>query len=479
MVALAVLAVLVGIVLTRAHATPVPAFAHNDNHRLWSLEIAINHRVCGVYGYRDAGQLLERRLRDNPTDLHTPLLSLPASIAGSREQYCASATQAFAVNEISLMLTMDAILAVQPDATLADVGRALHALRLALLALPVVVLLRSGASFPFAVAAFCASVLVVSAVEEHRFYSVYPFMPVLVVVFPAVLALALHAGCDRHWIGRVMAAFGAGLSGAYVYNFRTSYLPLVAVALALFVLPGRRQNARARAWTGSAVALASIVAGFIAFQHWFVRSLPVDASAAPYTHHVIAHPLVLGLALPPNDFAKSRGIAWSDAAGLDLARTIDPSVQFMGPGYDLALFKYYVSVWRQHPREMVGLYFDKWRLAGSDIGSYRVPPLDGRAFRLVLFPWQLVRDGVLITIVLLAALAWVVFRGTPWPAGTRLLAESLIASAVLLLFETAAILAGFNITHQAALMLLLVLGSLAAYQVLVESAARRFVLSRR
>lgn len=459
--------VLTVLLLARGEVLGPPPSVVNNRHAVLSLEMAINHRACGKYGYRDSREVLFQRLLRDLSDVDTPLLGLPAELAGSREAYCATVTKPSAMNEISLMFTMDGILRVWPRATWSDVGLGLRALRLGALALLVLALVRSGVSGVFAGFLFYVCVIVVRGVEREQFYAVYPFMPVLVVGFPAILSLALHAGCDRKPIVRALTAVGVGLAAGFVYNMRTSYLPLVAVAISLFVWLSQRSTTPWRAVLTSLATLGMVVLGFLGFQRTVVHPLPVAGSDTPYTYHVVAHPLVLGLAVPENDFAKRHGIEWNDTVGLKLAQTVDPNVQYLAGTYERALFAFYARLWIMQTDEMKQLYLAKWRLVGREIGRYQVPPLDAKVFGLVRWPLRQIESGITLAVLAAALILAGVVLGRHWSIGGRLLWISLASSTLLLIMESAVILSLFHITHQSALMILLFMWSVTIYQAAV------------
>jgi hypothetical protein len=201
---------------------------------------------------------------------------------------------------------------------------------------------------------------------------------------------------------------------------------------------------------------------------------PADAVAQSYTHHVIAHPLVLGVATPENEFAKSLGIAWDDQVGFEIARRVDPTVTYLGPGYEAALFTYYRQLWRRHPGEMLKLYILKAGATGRDL----LLALD----RLAL-PW-LPRSQVMMrvnklvngyvfyaaTLALLTAAAWLtVSRRLP----LFYLAAVLAASALLMLLESTLIMPTFVAMYHAYLLVFFALLPLVALQMLIDGIGAR------
>ena len=101
-------------------------------------------------------------------------------------------------------------------------------------------------------------------------------------------------------------------------------------------------------------------AGFLLFQAAFIAPLKHDKFVRHY--HMIAHPLVLGLANPPNALAEREGISWTDRAGVMIARRIDPDIgdDTMGERYEQALYTYFAKLWIYYPSEMLVIYKTKF-----------------------------------------------------------------------------------------------------------------------
>jgi hypothetical protein len=100
--------------------------------------------------------------------------------------------------------------------------------------------------------------------------------------------------------------------------------------------------------------LAVFVLGLWTFHATYIKPLRESPTARSY--HLIAHPLVLGLATIPNPIAVREGIRWDDSAGEALARKIDPTATYQGEHYEAALFTYYVKLWLYDPAGMVAIY---------------------------------------------------------------------------------------------------------------------------
>lgn len=454
-----------------------PALKPNDEHSLRSLELATNWALCGKYSIAFEGDTFAAFLAMFPGSETIALRDLPGLIAGSAERYCARVDQPWRNNENSLMLAMAAALRIMPAASLADLGYALRAIRLALVAFMLIVLLKSGVSAWLAGGVAYGAIVATAAVEETRFYSVYPFLPVLLAGFVALLMLPIAR--RMHLRPRAFAIVSTiiGLAAATAANFRSSYLPILFGCFVLAVLIAtidRRHHApeqRRRTIAVASLQLVSFGLGFVIFHAAF--TWPIDRLPATrnLSYHVIAHPIVLGLALPPNALSLREGIEWNDRVGLDLARRVDPAVTEINRRYEDALFTYYWGLWRQYPREMARLYWAKLRLAGADIPKYSVPPVTGTFFTTALWPVSLVPDGALRTglffVLVLGPLFFVRRLG---PALCALIAMTSL-TALLLTIETALILTYFYITHEASALVFAIAVGLMVYQAAIDGVA--------
>lgn len=465
------------IALTKSFvAAPAPQLPPNDNHSVRSIELATNWVTCGKYSYAFQGNSFGALLTMTPESHELRLRDIPSLLADSTDRYCRLANQPWRNNENSLMLAVAAILVVHRDATLADIGYLLRWMRIAIVVGVAVVMLRSGASFWMCLGIAYASVIVMAAVEETRFYSVYPFLPVLLTGFIAVLLLMLDLRAYVNVRRAAAAAVVAGLCAAIAANFRSSYLPILVACFVLSILFGalerRKETAtRTRLLLSAVVQLVVFAIGFGLFQFIFIRPIDRLPSSFNVSYHVIAHPIVLALALPPNQLARDEGIEWDDRVGLDLARRIDPGVTELNSRYEAALFTYYRQLWRERPWQMACLYWTKLGLAGSDIPKYSLPPLNRPFFTMALWPYSLVPHGAFRAVILGLLVVNPLFLIGRWGATWSALVSMTAAVTLLLTLETALILTTFLITHEAAGMLYAIAAGLLFYQALLDGLA--------
>lgn len=441
-----------------------PTFSR-DGHAINSLDLAVSSAVCGS-GARVSGEYLPGQfLAANQWATAVPLRSVAATMAGSLAQYCASAVEPYLNEDNSLSLLETLLVTVRPQISAAAIARALALGKLTVIALSCVLMLRLGASVTLAGVCTVAAVAVLYAlIHEGMAYSIHSFFFVLVLLNAAGFWVAAWvAGRSAWWCATTAAA--AGLIAAFSANMRASYLPIYVVfALLYAVATFTKAGVRA-----AALGLAGIVAGYFLFQYPFIiRRIPDTA----YNHsfHTISHPLVLSLALPANDLAAREGIVWDDGVGILLARRVDASAQYLGPGYDKALMTYYRSLWRRHPREMLGIYSDKLKTAGADMLRNRYRFTDAW-IRRGLIPVKWIGDGRVLLFVFLISAALGMIAYLRYDVQFGLWSCFVFTAGALLYLESAIILPFYYLAYQNALLIAILLWCFIALQVAVNAAA--------
>lgn len=333
------------------------------------FDIAVNRAWCGRYPYV-TGMVPANRARvdfvvvDPGEFPGKPIRDIAVAALGSVDAYCAMQGGSFAMNEISFALIESAFLRGVPDITFFELGRYLAWLRVALIGLFGVLLVRLHYSPLFVFSAVGAALYLTVLLGHNALYSQYPFVLPALLLGVAAGGLCLLFKLHHRGVSFVMAAFGLGLWAAWLGNLRTSQYPgalvVGAVFLLLAALDRRRRSGEVRRGELWVVAAAACwIAGVAVFDLAYVR--PVRAAVAGHNSsaHGIAHPLVLGLANPPNDLSRREGIEWSDPTGFELARRVDADVSYLGVGYEQALFSYYLQLWARHPSEMAQIYVMK------------------------------------------------------------------------------------------------------------------------
>lgn len=460
-------------------AAPLP----NDQHALLSLEIAVNRIRSGVpsHCYDDPaapGVNLRQLVSRDVTALGLPLRSLPERVSPSEEQY-QSHLHPFLNNENSLMLLDCVLLRLMPDLSVNSLIRAHTVLKIACLAAFVGLLVRIGASFLFSLVVCHIGLLIIYWAGVNHPISFYPFLMPLTMLLIALLGLALHSNLHRRVLAgtAVLAVVGA-LVGGFV-NGRTSYFPVViALVLAYIVFAALdvwRDRTRRR-MGGIVLALVPLL-GLVAGWQWFTARWikPLQAATAgcgpAYTYHVIGHPLVICLGThPSSELARSEGISADDMVGLNIARRIDPAVQYLGPNYDNALLVYYLKLWLYHPEEMAAAYVSRLHFAGASAWALFLDnPLccagrSGCVVRLIGAPMKLWPDGAAyLGFFSVLALAGLVCSGR-LGAATGFVLSAVGLSGLLLLLESALFAPSFQITYHGMLLMCILCSGLLVYQ---------------
>ena len=433
-----------------------------DGHAIASLNLAISSAMCGSIGMLSQTYQPAKFLSENQWATTVPLDKLVTTIAGSVSNYCSSSNYPLLNEDNSLSLLETVAIHLRPNIAASAIARALLLVKLVMLAIVCAALIRLGASVALAGACTTVSVAILHAlIGEAMAYSIHSFFFVLVllnvVAYSAVLKLAI--GGSR-W--SVAAAVAAGFVSAFSVNMRASYLPIyllfaLAYTAAVLVKLSRRT---------ALVGFAGVIVGYLLFQYSFIiRRIP--QTEYNHTFHVISHPLVLSLALPPNDLAEREGIKWLDEDGIVLAHRVDQNAKYLGPGYDKALLTYYASLWRRYPGEMLAIYRDKLRTAGADLIQHRYRLVDPWIRRpLVLLRW--VDDGRYLFLVFLIS-AFIGFRVYVrddvqfgfWIA-------LLFVAGAMLFLESALILPYYYLVYHNALLVISLFWCLIAMQVLVN-----------
>ena len=442
-----------------------------DGHAITTLEVALNASVCGkpsTYGARFHPAYFMSR---NAWASYVPARQIMATVAGSMGAYCADMTVPYINEDNSLGLLEEIVLDVRPNVSADELGRFLLLVRVGLVVAVGALFLSLGASV-----AFCL-VMTVEALEVSKAllsagsgFSTNPFFFVLVLVNAAVVYAALRLTGTRRLSLAVAGGLLSGFVAAASVNMRSSYLPVylafqLCYCWAVWRSGGRRPTP---AVTVSVVALA-FAAGYLLFQYPFVTRRAPAAAAIQYTYHTVSHPLVLALAIPPNDLAKREGIEWLDEVGTTLAQRVDPATSYLGPGYERALFTYYRSLWRRYPREMLGIYVAKLRLAGADM--LEKARSSGHWTKLALWPLTWIANGLYLggVYALSTVIAFVVYRRRG--SGLAFCIGLLCVAGVLMYLESAFIMPLYYVMYHNYLLFLSMFWCLLVYQAGVNGVA--------
>lgn len=423
-----------------------------DRHLVHSLEMAANKALCGV---DSSVSVSPRALRiivaRNSAVVGTPLRRIIETEFGPLDGYCSSSMEPFTNNENALYYLYSTVLGLWPNASIEDLGRFVTTVRMLMIGFIGFALISLGIGTAWAfVSILLGTKLHVMTVGTHLL-SMYPFMAFQLAVLCGLVALGYALGSRLGWSTLLRLGYGAvlGLAVFAIWNMRTAQ-GMVAIGAMVFVaglllLRGREFATGSSRWRSVAVAaLACVVVG-LGLHKVLLRGIPDTGVNA--TYHMVAHPLVLGLAVPDNDLARRENIKWDDRVGIEIAHRIDPNATYLSAAYEQALFAYYFDLWKMYPREMLGVYAAKFEQAGVDI-----PRFAGDSDLWALPPRWLTESGwrflsALIATGLLAGHLFVRF-GAPAALGAAFFGFA----GSLLLVEHAIVLPSFNITHFGALM---------------------------
>lgn len=443
-----------------------------DGHAIISLEVALNAAVCGKPSTYNPQVHATYFMSRNEWASYVPAPQIMAREAGSLDAYCAGLTVPYINEDNSLGLLEESFLDVRPNASADEIGRFLLFIRVGLIVAVCALFLSLGASVGFCVGMAIEGLEVSKTLLTVGYgFSTNPFFFVLILVNAAVVYGALRLAATRRMSLAVAGALLSGFVAAASVNMRASYLPVylsfqVCYGWAVWRAAGRRPTPAVMV---ASVALA-FAAGYLLFQYPFVTRRTPAAAAIQYTYHTVSHPLVLGLAVPPNDLAKREGIEWFDDVGTTLARRVDPATSYLGPGYERALFRYYRSLWRRYPREMIAIYVAKLRLAGAHM--LQKATASDRLMKLALWPLTYISNGLYLGGVYLmsAAAAFVIYRRRG--SGLAFCIGLLCLAGVLMYLESAIIMPVYEVTYHNYLMFLSLFWCLLVYQAGVHGLAR-------
>lgn len=442
-------------------STPPAILQGDDSHQIVSFRMAMNWNLCGSYSHTTDGSEVDRILF-SAGGLDVPILSLPSRAGLDRDTYCSTLVRPYRINENSLMLTMAALLWTRPESTLRDLGSLLHWFRVLALAGVVTVVLRAGASWLFALLWMVGALVILASVETTHYFSVYPFLMPMLLASAALAAWLADVGLESCARWGLLASAGVGFILGYVVNLRTSYAPiLVALVAAIpFSWPHLQRGVSRKAL----VLAVGTLAGFLLFQRAFISPIDKMPFEGNLTYHHVFHPLVLSLAVPPNEFATREGIRWDDSVGVELARREKPEVKALSDDYERTMRDYYFRLWRTRPGEMMRLYFSKWSLTMSDVLVYDKTPFPVRLISFAGLPMRPVSNGIVFSVFLVAVIAFARLARGRWNRTAAALSIGFGVVGLLLVAEAAIIVPDFRMMYGAPRMVLMVTFGLCVWQ---------------
>jgi hypothetical protein len=378
-------------------------------HPEQSMNVALNAAYCGkpqMYTQRYSAQNF---LSGRPDLMSKPFRNVIAAMAGSVDNYCHYANEFVVVSENSLMWLMRLALWQNVHLTADQLGDFLGGVRVAMVLVFGFALLRTGASLLFTLASMIVGGGVLRSLGVRD--SIYPFVTAMPLLNAGLYGLAMSVPAVRRGgVWSWVFALAMGILTAFCASMRTVHLPMLFAMFAVFLFAmfvlRDRSRAIAAISKGLAAGAVAFVVGYYAYLAVFVNPLRIsnDPGVSNYVYHTFAHQLVIGLGVPENEFATEEGIKWDDMVGFALAKRVMPKVIYLGPTYEEALLKYYRSLWREHPREMLAVYALKARSNGvgvfesvAGIGEwYHIPRVFGETLHRIT-------NGVVIMAIVIAA----------------------------------------------------------------------------
>ncbi len=443
------------------------------------LALAANNVWCGRYPYStatDPRTAFDLTNQDMSSVRDQGIRQQVAEHVGSVLNYCSLPGAPMVMNEMSFTAVESAVLRMRPAISFGGLARALAWLRLGLIVVFGICLIRVGHSLLFVGGVTLAAAYFTVLIGGDALFSQYPFLLPVTICGIGAAAAFLSCGWHRQNAAWLSMSAALGFWAGFVGNLRTSLYPEALVAgwlfLAFAARDRRRHSGAATPTRWIALAAAAWLLGIVTFDAIYVRPVRALSAMDNSSAHGIAHPLVLGLANPPNALSMREGIVWNDDNGEVLARRVAPGVRFLAPGYEQALFRYYFRLWSNDPREMAGIYVAKlnattrsaFQFLASDDASIFWSHKDGYWPALAARPLSLIAAVAPLPVVFASMFfsGWIGWKQRD-PGRTLLL--SVIGVVGLLAFiESAFILGGVVLWYSSVLLWCTLFASALVYQ---------------
>jgi hypothetical protein len=186
-------------------------------------------------------------------------------------------------------------------------------------------------------------------------FSVFFGLFALSLLLP-IQILRMFSQDEQRWSEWVwLGVSGIGLTCAILFREPIGLIGVIMTLLALAIGFGRRMRAsRLAHWIVAGAALATIMlsvnaAGLAIAYRIHFQGVPAGQGIVS---HGIAHNLYIGLGSEPNPF----GIQWSDTAGADAVKAVDPTIPYGSDKYFDTLVKLYFDVVRERPLAVMRIY---------------------------------------------------------------------------------------------------------------------------
>jgi hypothetical protein len=442
-------AVLMATALIRPDLYRVHSSFRLEDYSIVSLDLAISRAFCDASSGVTPLVSVAAVVRDQRELGETPARAIAADRAGSLQRFCETATVAMVHNEHSLMWLDSWLFRLAPDLSINGLARVLHGMRVAGVAVFLVLLLANGLGLIVAAISWWWALILLQDLADYVHHG-YPFMLVMLLVTGVTYATVGQTGAARSRIGAGIVATTVGAWTAFAANMRTSHLPVYALfAIVLFVFSERAAATPRGRWQRLSLAAVAMLAGYAAFQYFAItRHLPAGDQAL--SRHTILHSTVIALAIPESDFSRGEGITWSDGAANAIALREQPGVTYLSVEYERALLRYYARLWRERTSEMLDVY----RVKSQTAGKHMLAALRGengargRILNAALAPLDRLPNGIWL-FVLYAGIAVASWRRAWQRPGAATALVYLSIAAVLLQMEAAIVMSEYVVNYQA------------------------------
>jgi hypothetical protein len=457
------------------------------------LELSTNYAWCGRYPYVTSERPANQR-RIDLMNVHVEIVgsrtlrSIINHDAGSIAEYCQMDGDYSAIAEPSMVIVEGTLLSLKRLITVEGIGWGLAWIAAAALGLFVLALVKLRWPMPFAAAAGACALYLTVLMGSTALYGHYRLLLPATLAGIGIGAWCISANLHRRLVGFIIASLVMGVWTSFLANLRTSLYPTALLIAGLFIavamLDLKRSASRSRRQLAIAGA-SSVIALLIGYAAYDVPFVAPNRAARGYSYHVIAHPLVLGLATVPNELAAREHLRWNDAVGLDVARRIDPTVQYLAPGYEQALWTYYFRLWRTDFRAMTGIYIKKLAtartsaadfLASNRQGTYWFRK-EGRWLALAAWPALTIASvvGVIGLFLALGAVGAAQPRGLGIDAARGFCLMAISVAGLMNFAESSVILSDVVLGYSSIYLFALLFAGLLVYQSGVDAAGRWLV----
>ena len=399
-------------------------------HTFRTIEQAFNWAECGEYGSLRQDSGIGSDFGPIATNHDTSLRTLAEVRGGTLSGYCEHEFKTWSNEDSSLFYFFSFLLKLSPGASLNQMYLIATALFSIVFAVTGYVIWRATKSTFLSVSIVVVSAgwYVLGTLTLYMGSSVFAWPLLLLLVI--LMAYALTSAISGKMIRAIGILVLVGLLAAFAANMRSTLLPHIPLLLVVFLittyfaLRDTLSNSTGRNHLiGIAVLTIAFGGGYFGYQQLAIGPLK-GLDDESLTSHPVAHPIVLGLGVPPNELSEDEGLGWYDGVGIELAERIEPGSTKNWNDYERVMWGYYFGLWQDRPLDMTRTYLIKAHTAGvSQAGHLRSLGIGW------ISPLSLMPSGIILGLVLVALSVWSLLKRLDDPLQTFLL-RALLASTV-------------------------------------------------